>query len=145
MPQNKPKKMLNFFRSIFATPQAPSLSELAKGTCVLPAPPVSVNLPKAAKMQDAYIEREETNTWGFRQVSARPSNDGSVASLTDADVAALVDRGLWGGREVVDVNVRCKALWHEGKSVTDAAKILKRSESWTEKRYGAFSAALSVE
>ena len=138
-------KMRNIFRSLFTPPPAPSLSDLAQGTCALPDPPQAVKVPKAAKMHDAYIEREETNTWGFRQVSARPSNDGSVASLTDADVTALVDRGLWGGREVVDVNVRCKALWHEGKSVTDAAKILKRSESWTEKRYGAFSAALSGE
>lgn len=135
--------MFNLLRFIFSPPQAPTLAELAQGTCALPAPKVMVKVPKAEKVPDAYLEREETNTWAFRQASARPSNEGSVASLTDADVTALIDRGLWGGREVQDVNVRCKALWHEGKTVEDAAKILKRSESWTEKRFGAFSAALS--
>lgn len=137
--------MLSFIHSIFAQPDPPTLKELAAGLCVLPAPVQAVKAPKAAKMEDAYIEREETNTWGFRQASARTSNEGSVASLTDSDVTALIDRGLWGGREVQDVNIRCKVLWYESKSVADAAKILKRSESWTEKRFGAFSAALSGE
>lgn len=136
--------MLTFLRSIFS-PEIPPLSELAAGTCALPAPVKVAKAPKPEKMQDAYIEREETNTWGFRQASARVTNEGSVASLTDADVHALIDRGLWGGREVQDVNIRCKALWHEGKMVSEAAKILKRSESWVEKRFGAFSAALSGE
>lgn len=137
--------MLSIIRSIFTPAPAPTLSELAQGTCALPDPPQAVKAPKAAKMHDAYLEREETNTWAFRQASARPSFEGSVASLTDSDVTALVDRGLWGGREVQDVNIRCKALWHEGKTVDEVGKILKRSPSWVEKRFGAFSAALSGE
>lgn len=137
--------MLNLFRSLFTPAPAPSLSELAQGTCALPDPPQAVKAPKAAKMQDAYLEREETNTWAFRQASARPTNEGSVASLTDSDVTALIDRGLWGGREVQDVNIRCKALWHDGKTVDEVGKILKRSTSWVEKRFGAFSSALPVE
>ena len=135
--------MLNILRSIFTPPKAPTLAELAQGTCALPAPKVRVKVPKAEKLPDAFIEREETNTWGFRQASAQPSNEGSVASITDQDVTALIDRGLWGGREVQDVNIRCKVLWHEGKTVDEASKILKRSESWTEKRFGAFGSALS--
>lgn len=133
--------MFNRLFDIFSS-QTPSFQELAKGTCALPIPPASVKAPKAATVQDAYIERAETNTWGFRKVSGKPSHDGSVASLTDMDVTALIDRGLWGGRDVQDANVRCKAYWHDGKSVAETSKILKRSESWTEKRYGAFSAAL---
>lgn len=145
MPQNKPKTMISIIRYLLTPPKVPTLAELAQGTCVLPAPKVMVKVPKADKPVDAFIEREETNTWGFRHVSARPSNDGSVASLTDQDVTALIDRGLWGGKEVQDVNVRCKTLWHEGKTVDEASKILKRSTSWVEKRFGAFSAALSGE
>lgn len=137
--------MLNLLRYLLAPVPIPQLDKLAEGLCAIPAPVQPIKAPKVTKIQDAFLEREETNTWGFRQASARPSNEGSVASLTDQDVTALIDRGLWGGREVQDVNIRCKALWHDGKTVEEAAKILKRSESWTEKRYGAFGAALSGE
>lgn len=133
--------MLSIIRSIFAAPQAPTLAELAQGTCALPAPKVMVKVPKAEKVPDAFIEREETNTWGFRDVSGGMKRQNSVPELTESDVNALIERECWGGKAVQDLNIKCKELWFDGKTMPDVAKLLKRSPSWVEKRFGAFSAA----
>ncbi len=139
---------MTIISAIFAalSPQKPKgLQALARGLCVLPAPIVVEKRPKAAIVADAFLEREETNTWGFRSATAQRQNDGSVPGLTHHDIALLKERGYWGGRPVQTKNAKAKALWHSGKSEKECAVSLGVGESWVEKRYGTFSTALTIE
>ena len=146
MPQNKPKTMLSILRSIFATPKAPTLSELAEGTCALPAPKVMVKVPNAEKLPDAYLERKETNTWAFNSSKAIQHNEGSVPELTVFDVTLLEEQGFWGKSKQVRIqNEKCKLHWHNGDAAPAVALKLGLSESWVNKRFWIFGAALSAE
>lgn len=136
---------MNWLKQLFTTPTAPTLSELATGLCVLPVPKQVVKIPKVEKQPDAYIEREETNTWGFRSATASHQQEGSVPELTAFDVELLTERGYWGGKKVIGQNAKAKEMWHGGKTELEAAKALGLSESWVEKRYGTFGEALKQE
>ena len=64
---------------------------------------------------------------------------------TEYDKQVLRDRGLWGFKKVQAQNEKAKALWFSGDTVAEAADALGLSGSWMEKRYAAFSTALSME
>jgi hypothetical protein len=137
--------MFNLLRSTFTSSPAPTLQELAAGTCALPAPKVAGQVPKAPKQTDAYLEDEAANRWAFNSVTATFQSEGSVAELTSFDVELLIERGYWGGKKVQVQNQKAKRMWHSGETSKAAAAALGLSESWVDKRFGTFAAALSDE
>lgn len=137
--------MINLLRSIFTQTPAPTLQELAAGTCALPAPKAAVKAPKAEKQADAYLEDKDANRWAFNIATASFQTEGSIPELTSFDVDLLIDRGYWGGKKVQAQNQKCKKMWHNGETPTATAAALGLSESWVDKRYGTFAAALSDE
>lgn len=129
--------MFDAILSLFSQQQPPR-----QGLCVLPAPVA----PKAkaaptAKEPGVFEINRETRTFGFRH-DKEATREGAVANLTAYDRSALEERGLWGGRKVVNQNAAAKKAWHDGDTVGECAKAIRLSESWVEKRFGAFSDAL---
>ncbi len=137
--------MLNLLRSLFTPSPAPTFQELAAGTCVLPAPKAAVKVPKAEKQADAYLEDKDANRWAFNIATASFQTEGSIPELTSFDVELLIDRGYWGGKKVQAQNQKAKKMWHNGETPTATAAALGLSESWVDKRFGTFAAALSDE
>lgn len=143
--------MLATFREIFtyltAAPAQP------KAVSVLPPPPPpKVKGAKPKKEPGVYdIDvrydpkgRAVSGTFGFLD-DKEAEREGAVSWLTNFDKAALKERGIWGGKKVIAQNETCKKRWAEGDGVGDCARFMRLSESWVEKRYAAFGAALSVE
>jgi hypothetical protein len=127
-------------------PAPQPLSALAKGLCAVPVPVQKAKPVKKPDPVDAYIERAETNTWGFHSATAVLQQEGSVAHLTSYDEALLKERGYYGKtKAVVNSNALAKKAWHEGKTEREAATITGKGASWIEKRFGTFSSALSME
>ena len=132
--------MLNALLSIFA-PTAP----VTRGVCVLPAPPAP--RPKAMpapKVSGVFVENAETRTFGFRH-ERETDRAGAVPGLTGYDREILSNRGLWGGRAVIEQNRAAKVAWHNGETVAQCAAVLRKSDSWVEKRFAAFGSALLAE
>jgi hypothetical protein len=116
-----------------------------RGVCYLPAPP-----PRKAKRKEPervasiYDIDKDRKFFGFHMDD--PANrEGATKWCTEYDIEALKDRQIWGGKKVVSQNETCKSLWYAGESVADTARTMGLSGSWVEKRFGAFSAALSEE
>lgn len=137
--------LISAIKSAFAPPDPPSLLSLASGLCALPAPLVVARAPKQKEAHDAFLEREETNTWGFHSATAQRQNEGSAPELTGYDIRLLKERGYWGFKTVQAKNAKAKAMWHNGKTEKECAASIGVGESWVEKRYGTFSTALSEE
>jgi hypothetical protein len=128
----------SLFNSLFAI-------EAPLAVCVLPKPVAPKDKAAPAPKEPGVFEiNRETRTFGFRH-DKEATREGAVANLTAHDCAALEERGLWGGKKVVKQNATAKAAWHDGKTVGQCAAAVGLSDSWAEKRYGAFSAALSEE
>ena len=132
-----------------------------QGRCVLPMP-VQKQTPAAVKKEKKptsvfdidvqYNDRGNpvSGTFGFYTASTEADRKGAVRHCTGYDLQELQDRGLSGGNKVQAQNERCKALWFSGETVAGAMAEMKLSgmplsESWIEKRFAAFSAALSAE
>lgn len=117
----------------------------AVGICFLPAPITPKAKTKAPKATPTIFPiDEEKKFYGFR-MDATENREGATAWLTAYDNELLSERGLSGGKKVVNQNEACKRSWYGCDSVVDAAKVLGLSGSWIEKRFAVFSAALSVE
>ncbi len=86
-----------------------------------------------------------SGTFGFYTASTEADRKGAVRHCTGYDLQELQDRGLSGGNKVQAQNEKCKALWFAGETVAAAMAEMKLSDSWIEKRFAAFSAALSAE
>ncbi len=86
-----------------------------------------------------------SGTFGFYAASTEADRKGAVRHCTGYDKQELEDRGLSGGNKVQAQNEKCKALWFAGETVAAAMAEMKLSDSWIEKRFAAFSAALSAE
>lgn len=143
--------MLTAFREILtyltAAPAQP------KGLSVLPPPPAPKEKGKAKEKEPGvydisvtYNERGApvSGTFGFRD-DREAEREGAVNWLTNFDKSALQERGVWGGKKVVAQNATCKKRWVLGDNVGDCARYMKLSDSWVEKRFAAFGAALSEE
>lgn len=118
-----------------------------RSLCLLPPPPQTEKQKKgqAPKAQsDAYLINEATNTFGFRSASDA-ARTGAETWLTGFDKSVLHQKELTGGYEVMQSNAKAKERWALGDSVAECARAVNRSESWVQKRYAAFSAALSKE
>lgn len=128
----------------------------ACGRCVLPLP-VQKSAPQAVKKEKKptsvfdidvqYNDRGNpvSGTFGFYTASVEADRKGAVRHCTGYDQRELQDRGLSGGNKVRAQNERCKALWFSGETVAAAMAEMRLSDSWIEKRFAAFSAALSAE
>lgn len=128
----------SFINSLFAI-------DAPRAVCVLPDPVAAKpKAPAAAKEPGVFEINRETRTFGFRH-DKEATRDGAVPHLTAYDRAALEERGLWGGRKVINQNAAAKKSWHDGDTVGECAKTIQRSDSWVEKRFGAFGAALLDE
>jgi hypothetical protein len=133
---------LSTFLSLF-TPSVPHQN----GLCLLPRPAEQKKQQKgqAPKAQsDAYLINERTNTFGFRSASDA-ARTGAEKWLTGFDKSEIESRNLAGGYEVIQSNSLAKERWALGDSVAECARVVNRGESWVQKRYAAFSAALSKE
>jgi hypothetical protein len=127
-----------------------------QGRCVLPIP-VQKQAPAAVKKEKKptsvfdidvqYNDRGNpvSGTFGFYTASLEADRKGAVRHCTGYDIQELEGRGLSGGKKVQAQNERCKALWFSGETVAGAMAEMKLSDSWIEKRFAAFSAALSAE
>jgi hypothetical protein len=127
-----------------------------QGRCVLPMP-IQKQAPAAVKKEKKptsvfdidvqYNDRGNpvSGTFGFYTASVEADRKGAVRYCTGYDLQELQDRGLSGGKKVQAQNERCKALWFSGETVAGAMAEMKLSDSWIEKRFAAFSAALSAE
>ncbi len=127
-----------------------------QGRCVLPMP-IQKQAPAAVKKEKKptsvfdidvqYNDRGNpvSGTFGFYTASVEADRKGAVRYCTGYDLQELQDRGLSGGKKVQAQNERCKALWFSGETVAAAVSEMKLSDSWIEKRFAAFSAALSAE
>lgn len=112
---------------------------------LLPLPrPKAQPAPAPVKGPDSYLEDEERRVYGFR-MDKEADRKGAAPNLTGFDVRVLTERGLYGGKQVQAQNATCKRMWHDGESVTGAAAKMRLSDSWIEKRFACFSAALSDE
>lgn len=138
---------LEIYRLLTAAPAQP------KAVCVLPPPPPPREKGTKAKKEPGvydievkYNERGAavSGTFGFLD-DKEAEREGAVNWLTNYDKAALKERGVWGGKKVVMQNETCKKRWAIGDSVGDCARQMNLSDSWVEKRYAAFGAALSEE
>lgn len=135
--------MISFLADLF--PQfSPTI--VPAGVCVLPAPQESRKRPDAPKVkrEGVFTINEETRTFGFRD-EKEAAREGAVSTLTGYDLSVLRQRSLWGGKKVQSQNATAKVAWHNGETVGECARSLGLSESWVEKRFAAFSAALSDE
>jgi hypothetical protein len=127
-----------------------------RGRSILPLP-VQKRAPAAVKKEKKptsvfdidvqYNDRGNpvSGTFGFYTASVEADRKGAVRHCTGYDKQELEDRGLSGGNKVQAQNERCKSLWFAGETVTAAMAEMKLSDSWIEKRFAAFSAALSAE
>lgn len=140
------KNLINAIWSAIAGPPIThDIRELTHGYHVLPS---HVKRPKIAQTRpnDAYLENERTNTWGFNQTTADRRNDGSVEALTPYDVDALKDRQQWPANSTNrKIRAKMKSLWHSGATDKEIAASCGCSESLSEKVTAAFSAALSKQ
>jgi hypothetical protein len=122
--------------------------EPVRAMCFLPAPPPPAARPRAEApkkpARSIYVIDEDRNEFGFHLEKAG-SREGAVSHLTEYDKALLVARQMWGGKEVVNRNIRAKALWYTGESIEKAMALIGVKRSWVEHRYGTFSTALSQE
>jgi hypothetical protein len=120
--------------------------EPVRGMCFLPAPVTAAKAKaKSPKVDSTMFEIDkEKNFYGFYHNGAS-ERSGAVPALTDWDMEVLEDRDLTGGEKVTALNERCKHLWYAGEKQEDVERIMGRSDSWVEKRYFAFAAALSNE
>ena len=127
-----------------------------QGRCVLPMPIQKQALAavKKEKKQTSvfdidvqYNDRGNpvSGTFGFYTASVEADRKGAVRHCTGYDLQELDGRGLGGGKKVQAQNERCKALWFSGETVAAAMAEMRLSDSWIEKRFAAFSAALSAE
>lgn len=92
-----------------------------------------------------YVISEERRQFGFRS-DKEASREGAVKWLTNYDKSELQSRSLFGKtKEVFAQNATCKERWALGDSVAECARHMALSDSWIEKRYAAFSTALSSE
>lgn len=135
-------------QSLFEPKQPPTIGQLASGLCALPMPKQRYEAPKTKAAPDMFIIDEATQTFGFHSATAQRQINGGVPELTGYDVTLLRERDLWGGLKNTSMhskNAHCKKCWHGGKTESEAATILGKSESWIEKRYGTFSTALLIE
>lgn len=115
--------------------------------CLLPPPPQTEKqkkgqAPKAAS--DLYVIDEDRRQFGFRTASDA-ARTGAETWLTGFDKSEIESRNLTGGYEVMQSNAKAKERWALGDSVAECARSVNRGESWVQKRYAAFSAALSKE
>lgn len=127
-----------------------------RGRSILPLP-VQKRAPAAVKKEKKptsvfdidvqYNDRGNpvSGTFGFYTASVEADRKGAVRHCTGYDKQELEDRGLSGGNKVQAQNEKCKALWFAGETVAAAMAEMKLSDSWIEKRFAAFSAALSAE
>lgn len=114
--------------------------------CVLPKPAVRVAKGTAKKPVASIYEIDpERKHYGFHLESRETEREGAERWLTGLDRAELEQRSLGGGKKVIAENEKAKAAWAGGDTVVECAKTLRLSESWVEKRFAAFSAALSTE
>ena len=134
-------QLLRTIAQIF-TPTPPKPQSL----CVLPRPVQKVAKGKAAApVRDSYLDDKETNRWGFHH-GKEAERTGAEKWLTGFDKEALRERDLLGvGRKVQIQNEKCKERWATGDSVAECMAAMGKSDSWVEKRYAAFGAALSKE
>ena len=127
-----------------------------RGRSILPLP-AQKRAPEAVKKEKKptsvfdidvqYNDRGNpvSGTFGFYTASTEADRKGAVRHCTGYDLQELQDRGLSGGNKVQAQNERCKSLWFAGETVAAAMAEMKLSDSWIEKRFAAFSAALSAE
>ncbi len=143
---------MNFLSEIFHFLTTPQQAAPA-GVCVLPPPPAPRERGKKVEKEPGVYDievqytadgRAVSGTFGFREAK-EADREGAVMWLTELDKAALRQRELWGGAKVAAQNEAAKKAWASGDTVADCSRVLRLSESWVEKRYGAFSAALSSE
>lgn len=119
--------------------------EQVRGICYLPPKPApKAYVPPPPPTPSIYEIDKDRQFFGFHMKEAA-SREGAVKHCTQYDKDALRTRLLWGGKKVVSQNEACKALWYAGESVADACKTIGLSDSWVEKRFAAFGAALSLE
>lgn len=140
--------LTEIFRLLTSTPPA-----AVAGVCVLPEPPAPKAKGKKVEKEPGVFDIEVrynadgkpiSGTFGFREAK-EADREGAVQWITELDKSALRERDLWGGRKVVAQNEACKKHWAMGDTVADCCRVMRLSDSWVEKRYGAFSAALSSE
>lgn len=143
---------MKFILEIFHFLTVPATAAPA-GVCVLPPPPAPRERGKKAEKEPGVYDidvkytsdgKAVSGTFGFREAK-EADREGAVAWLTELDKAALRERDLWGGKKVVAQNEVAKKHWATGDTVADCSRVMRLSDSWVEKRYGAFSAALSSE
>lgn len=121
------------------------LSELAIGLCVLPLPVVREKAQKRS-VADVYVIDDVTKTFGFNIATAQRQQPGGTPEITAWDKSLLKERGYWGQSSAVKAqNIKCKAMWHTGRTEAEAAASLGLGQSWVEKRYGTFATALLQE
>ncbi len=117
-----------------------------RGVCMLPLPVAKreKGIPQK-KEPGIYVISEERRQFGFRS-DKEASREGAVKWLTNFDQSELEARNLGGKtKEVQAQNKTCKERWALGESVAQCAALMKLSDSWVEKRYACFSAALLIE
>ena len=151
--------MLNPLRHIIQEVRAAFAPQVPVIGCQLPPQKQRTQAPKQAKQTDGYWIDESTRTMGFRTATAINQQDGAVEHLTGWDIDELKSKtpSLWG-KEITATgkrnaagiktnidNARAKAAWYTGGNAAAIAKSLGLSESWAEKRHGAFEAALRNE
>lgn len=126
---------------------------LADFPCVLP-PPLPARRPKPVevpKPSDMYLIDQATNSYGFHQATAVQQRRGAVETLTQTDIAQLVLRGVWSEDTAKKAKVSrantaaLKAHWAKGAMPAQIESLMGLSESWAEKRFAAFEAALKID
>lgn len=144
---------MTLFKSIRAAIAELTAPPEIRPRCVLPMP--AQRIPKAPKrpvstvidtdVQYNSAGKPVSGVFDFYVQSKEAERHGAVRYCTEYDKQVLRDRGLWGFKKVQAQNEKAKALWFSGDTVAEAADALGLSGSWMEKRYAAFSTALSME
>jgi len=149
--------MTNPLRSILKEFQAAFAMQVPVIGCLHTPPKQRQQATKQSKQTDGYWIDENTRTMGFRTATAINQQDGAVEHLTEWDIEELKARELWGneltarghknkrGSKKNLYNARAKQAWYTGGTADEIAKAVGLGDSWSEKRHGAFEAALRQE
>jgi len=101
-------------------PPKPTLSELAHGLCVLPAPRKRYEAPKQEAAPDLYVIDEAKAEFGFHSATAQRQANGGVPELTSHDITLLMDTGGLQRTKIFIVKTQ------HAKSAGMAGKRIKR-------------------
>lgn len=139
--------IIDLIKQIFQPAPEYTLQALAAGTHALPVkqqkkPVEAKNKP----VRDSFVINEQTLTFGFNvATAAKQSADKSTPNMLDTEIEAMQQKGLWGGTAVQEKTRAAKLHWFQGKTVKECSTLLGVSQSWTEKRYCVFNAALGIQ